>query len=202
MNHNMLIDKLPETVLISGAEVKINTDFRAGIIFEIMMQDNAVDNIQKIRYALDLFYEARPFNVEEAIDQILWFYSAGKGWRETNEGNAKTEESMRRIYSYEHDDDYIYSAFISQYGIDLQKVKYLHWWKFRSMFNGLSEDQQIVKIMGYRGMKITGRMSKEQQRYYRRMQRLYALPVPQDEKEKQDAITEALMNGGDLTGLL
>lgn len=34
------------------------------------------------------------------------------------------------------------------------------------------------------------------------MKRIHALPLPKDEQEKQDAITEALMNGGDLTGLV
>lgn len=202
MNHNMLIDKLPKTVMISGAEVPIETNFRTGILFELMMQDDTVDDIQKILCALDMFYGARPFKVNEAIDQILWFYSAGKEWRKDNEQSSGAGGGARRIYSFEYDDDYIYSAFLSQYGIDLQNIKYLHWWKFKAMFHGLSEDQEIVKIMGYRGMKITGSMSKDQRRFYKRMQSLYALPIPKDEQEKQDAITEALMNGGDLTGLL
>lgn len=45
-------------------------------------------------------------------------------------------------------------------------------------------------------------MSKEQREFYSRMKELYALPIPDDEQEKMDAIAEALMNGGDLTGLL
>ena len=39
MNHNMLIDELPRTVMISGAEVPIETNFRTGILFELMMQE-------------------------------------------------------------------------------------------------------------------------------------------------------------------
>lgn len=45
-------------------------------------------------------------------------------------------------------------------------------------------------------------MPKEQKAFYRKMKRIHALPLPKDEQEKQDAITEALMNGGDLTGLV
>ena len=34
------------------------------------------------------------------------------------------------------------------------------------------------------------------------MKKLYAIPLPKSEQEKISAIEEALMNGGDLSGLL
>ena len=39
MNHNMLVDYLPETVEIEGTEYAIETNFRTFILFEMMMQD-------------------------------------------------------------------------------------------------------------------------------------------------------------------
>ena len=45
-------------------------------------------------------------------------------------------------------------------------------------------------------------MTAEQRDYYQKMKDLYALPMPMDEVEKTDAIANALMNGGDLSGLL
>ena len=106
------------------------------------------------------------------------------------------------MYSFEHDDRYIYAAFLSDYGIDLQDVEDLHWWKFRAMFLALNDSCEFKKIMGYRSMKITSKMSKEQRAFYEKMQRIHALPIPDDEQEKYDAITKALMGDGDLTGLL
>ena len=38
MNHNMLVDYLPETVEIEGTEYAIETNFRTFILFEMMMQ--------------------------------------------------------------------------------------------------------------------------------------------------------------------
>ena len=109
---------------------------------------------------------------------------------------------VQRIYSFEHDDDYIYSAFLTQYHIDLQDIKYLHWWKFKALLRTLSSDLEFCKIMEYRSVDINANMTKEQRDFYRRKKELYALPLPADEEEKVDAIAEALMNGGDLTGLL
>lgn len=51
-------------------------------------------------------------------------------------------------------------------------------------------------------LKITDDMPESQKSFYRKMKRMHALPLPKGEEELQDAIEEALMNGGDLTGIL
>lgn len=202
MNHNILIDRLPDTVEIEGVEYDIESNFRTFILFELMMRDPALSDSEKAAMALQLVYPVIPDNLEAAVEQMLWFYSCGKGWRnKSGSGKADAVESQM-IYSFEHDDDYIYSAFLTQYHIDLQDIEYLHWWKFKALMRTLSPDLEFSKIMGYRGIEINGDMSKEQREFYSRMKELYALPIPDDEQEKMDAIAEALMNGGDLTGLL
>lgn len=200
-DYNLLIDRLPTTVSIGGEEYCINSDFRTSILFELLMQDETVTGKEKIVNAIQLYYPEVPADLNEAVEMMLWFYACGK--RENpGKGDSKSRERSKRIYSFEHDDDYIYSAFLSQYRMDLQDVKYLHWWKFRAMFNSLSDDNQFVKIMQYRSMTISADLPKDQKKFYERMKRLYALPVSKSEAEKNAAIEEALMNGGDLTGLL
>ena len=66
----------------------------------------------------------------------------------------------------------------------------------------LSSDLEFSKIMEYRSIDINSNMTKEQRDFYRRKKELYALPLPANEKEKMDAIAEALMNDGNLAGLL
>lgn len=70
------------------------------------------------------------------------------------------------------------------------------------MFRALDEDCQFCKIMSYRSIKINNDMTKSQKAFYRRMKSVHALPIPQEEQERMDAITQALLNGGDLTGLI
>ncbi len=198
---NILIDQLPESVTVNGEEYAINTDFRTSMLFEMMMQDDTLEASEKTAGALQLYYPEIPDDLNAAIDEILWFYGCGKNDDPSRKRlNAKREHN--RVYSFEYDDDYIYSAFLNQYGIDLQDIEYLHWWKFRSLFNSLTDDNLIVKIMGYRSMKISNGLGKEQQKFYQRVKRMYELPKSMSEVEKTTAIEEALMNGGDLTGLL
>lgn len=196
---NILIDLLPTFVEIEGKEFEINTDFRTSILFELLMQDDNVNEEEKIYMALELYYPEIPPNINEAIDQMLWFYRCGKDIKESR-GTGKGKSTQ--IYSFNFDDDYIYSAFLDQYGVDLQDIEYLHWWKFKAMFKSLKEDNEIVKIMGYRAMDINKIKDKEQKLYYKKMQDLYKIPLPQDEQDKLEKINNILLNGGDISEVL
>ena len=205
---NILIDLLPIKVEIEGIEYDINSDFRTSMLFELMMSDNELDDMQKIEQALILYYPAyhimldNPdgFNINLAMDQLLWFYRCGKDMA-ASIGNGKGKSNQ--IYDFNFDDDYIYSAFLDQYSIDLQDVD-LHWWKFKAMFKSLKEDNEIVKIMGYRSIDLNKIKDKEQKIQYKKMKELYKIKgqVSKNETEKLDMIQEALLNGGDLSKLL
>lgn len=192
---NILIDLLPIEVEINNEEYEINSDFRTSILFELLMQDSSIGEEKKIIMALQLYYPIIPKNINEAIDKMLWFYRCGKDITKSK-GNSKGK-SVTRIYSFEHDDDYIYAAFMDQYNIDLQDIEHLHWWKFKAMFNSLKEDIKIVKIMEYRSMDLSKIKDKEQKSYYKQMKELYKLPddISNSEKEKLKEIEEALENG-------
>lgn len=197
---NILLDILPETVDIDGIEYRINSDFRISILFELLMQDDELGKRQKLVQGLQLYYPEIPHNVTMAVDKMIWFYRCGK---ETgNGGHGSGSGRAKQIYSFEYDDDYIYAAFLEQYGIDLQDIEELHWWKFRALFRGLSEDTEFVKIMGYRSVKINSKMSKEQREFYKKMQSIHALPITDAERKADELLTEALLNGGDITGLV
>ena len=197
---NIILDVLPETVDIDGAEYRINSDFRISILFELLMQDDEVGKRQKLIQGLKLYYPEIPQNMTEAVDKMIWFYRCGKETESGGHGSGSGR--AKQIYSFEHDDDYIYAAFLEQYGIDLQDIEELHWWKFRALFRGLSEDTEFVKIMGYRSVKITSKMSKEQREFYKKMQSIHALPITDAERKADELLTEALLNGGDITGLV
>lgn len=198
---NILIDVVPTTVNIEDEDYEINSDFRTSILFELLMQDDDLDDKDKIIQALELYYPTMPSNLNDAVEKMLWFYRGGKNEIETK-NTRKGNNKSTQIYSYDYDDDYIYSAYLDQYGIDLQDIEYLHWWKFKAMFKALKEDNMIVKIMGYRSMDISKIKDKEQKEYYTKMKKLYEIPKLKNEIEKINDIEEALLSGGDLSKVL
>ena len=86
---NILIDKLPESVEIAGAFHSINCSYKAGILFEQIMHDKALSDIEKITESLLLFYGRVDGPMAEKAEKIIWFYSCGKG----------TEEAQRLMKS-------------------------------------------------------------------------------------------------------
>lgn len=193
---SLLTETAPLSVEIGGQSYKIDADFRNCIKFESLMFDTGIDDGSRGILALNLFYPAIPQDIPEAFQKILWFYAAGKeGTKQTGDGRQK------RIYSFEYDADYIFAAFMADYRIDLNSIEFLHWWKFRALFAGLKPDNLICKIMGYRAADIS-KMKGEEKKFYQKMQRLYALPLPKAEQDKLDEISSVLMNGGNISGVL
>lgn len=186
MNKNILLDRLPQ---YTENGLRIRTDFRESIKFELLMQDSKINKEDKIAYALNLYYYEpnKIKNVQEAIKEMIWFYGGGKKEIEINDKEQAQErrEKTKQIYSYEFDDEYIYSAFMEQYGIDLNKIKYLHWWKFRALMSCLNENTQFVKIMGYRNIELSSIKDKSMKSFYKKMKKQYALPDMRSEEEKE-----------------
>lgn len=193
MNKNILLDRLPQH---TNSGLKIRTDFRESIKFELLMQDNSVNNKDKIVLALNLYYyNAKEIkDIKQAVDDILWFYRCGKDLKNISSNEEKTSEDSnktKQIYSYEFDDEYIYSAFMEQYKIDLNSIKYLHWWKFRALLNSLNENVLFSKILGYREINLSRIKDKEMRNFYKKMKKIYALPDMRTEEEKENDFAEA-----------
>ena len=183
MNINILLDKLPQ---YTKSGLKIRTDFRESIKFELLMQDNKIDEQTKVIQALRLYYYdlSQIKDVKQSINDILWFYACGKE-QIIKDNNKQNNVDNKQIYSYEFDDEYIYSAFMEQYKIDLNTIKYLHWWKFRALINNLNENIQFVKIMSYRSIDLSKIKDKDMKINYKKLKKQYSLPDMRTEKQKE-----------------
>ena len=106
-------------------------------------------------------------------------------------GQNATKGNYKQIYSYEFDAEYIYSAFMEQYKIDLNSIPYLHWWKFKALFNSLNEEVLFSKIMSYRAIDLSKIKDKDMKKYYKKMKKLYVLPDLRSEEEKENDFAEA-----------
>lgn len=189
---NILIDRLPTSVEIDGATYQVNWCCRTFIQFEMIMQSDICDK-EKLVKGLELFYRnSIPINIEQAIDKLVWFYRCG----ETEQKSVSNAESTQ-TYSFEHDSAYIYSTFKDQYGVDLVEDT-IHWWKFRSMFLSLKDNNKISEIIGYRSVKIEKDMSKSQKEFYKKMKRKYRIPISKEKSIHTKSIVDALNNGKSL----
>lgn len=183
---SILIDSLSDIIKDRIGVLEFNTDFRTSMLFEMLMQDRNIRKKNKIIQAIKLYYpDVRQItDYEKAVEDILWFYRCGKELANSN-NNVSTENKSKQVYSYEFDDNYIYSAFLQQYNVDLQDIEYLHWWKFRAMFDGLSKDTKIVEIMGYRAIDLRTIKDKEEKKRIKKLKELYKLPDMRTREQKE-----------------
>lgn len=181
---DILSNKLPESVIIEGVENAVNTDFRTFLNFESIMENEELEESEKTENIIKIltdFYVNIPNNLDEALNKLIWFYLGGDSEEETTDTNKAATE---KCYSFKHDANYIYSAFLQEYKIDLQTID-MHWWKFKTLFLGLSDETQIKKIMSYRTIDLKEIKEDSQKEFYKKMKEIYKLPSLNTKKENE-----------------
>lgn len=200
---NILLGELPEALKIRGVSYAINTDFRTWIKFESVFQNNADSAYEAFTKACILCFRkapGEPFrlpdNYTDTLKGLVAFYCA-KSFEEYEElADEKVKpggnkEKSQRIYDFDYDADYIYAAFMQQYGIDLTE-RSMHWWKFKALFSSLTDDTKLAEIMRIRAADLSGIKDREQRARYIRLKDLYALPDLRSEEEKENDMASAL----------
>lgn len=138
--------KLPDSLVISGIEYPIKTDFRLWI---------RLPELDDLRA---LFIDREPsfygYFSKESIAEIVEFYTGGIGQgkdeKEQAEANAETHDAGPAVVDFREDEAIIYASFLQAYGIDLYEVDYLHWWKFKALLAGIPESTTLGQIMQLR----------------------------------------------------
>lgn len=177
-----LYQPLPESLLIDGKEYRIETDFRVWIRFQ-NISTKSKNESEKMNHLIEFLSKlSLPFN-QAACEAVLDFFMGVSC--EKNTGRA----SSRVTFDFEQDSEYIYSAFLTQYSIDLS-IEQIHWWKFKALFKALGSDLEISKIMLYRGMDMKD-VPKEQKKFYSEMKQRYTL---KGDAERKMTTEEYLMS--------
>ena len=104
----------------------IHTDFRTILRIFRMMEDVEVAERDKPMLMRAMFFvDNCPADAEPLF---TWFVGMGREAAPT---------SGVRDFDYEQDAAEIWSAFMTEYGIDLLTIDHLHWWKFKAMLDGV-----------------------------------------------------------------
>ena len=116
-------------------------------------------------------------------------------------GGEKSDGRAEKTFCFEFDAPEIYSAFWQEYGIDLLKTD-LHWYQFRMLLTGcIGGENALARKLRLRNLdtsKYENRAELEQAKS--------AVQIPTEmgrtEQKLNEAITDALRNGEDISELL
>lgn len=126
----------PEYVKIGDKKYKINTDFRVAIkCNEIAQDDNISDNERALAIIYKLFGDDGLNNTQD-WSKLL---ELGRKYLAIGKDNVSADDDEVDM-SFSEDMDYIEASFMSDYKIDLSNEK-MHWWKFYSLLQGLSNSE-------------------------------------------------------------
>lgn len=181
---NILLDKLP-------TEYKgfpIDSDFQIGIQIWQIMQEEELSQKERLSFSLSLLFldkdeDGNPLPVPDihtAIEGLQWFLS---DWYH----DKPNDKDKAKVTDYDIDQWRIYSAFRTQYGININTEK-LHFWEFMGLLTTLDECA-YTRVIGIRQQKITPKMSAEEKKALKEAKAIYSLDALEEiTSEEQEAI--------------
>ena len=182
---SILTDRLPDRVTVEGEECFIKTDFRRWIIFETLMMDGRLKEEEKLAVILPVCLKKMPSSIDRAVKACLNFYRGNE--KNVEQGKAPSTP----VYSFLYDADLIFSAFMSQYGIDLSEEK-MHWYKFKALFKGLGTDNKLSEVMRLRSMDLSEIKDAAAKKQYRELRQFWKLPDLRSADEKETEFLQAV----------
>ena len=191
----MFLETLPTNIKIGEISYPIRTDFRTWIKVESILKDNDIPDefkLSVITTVCDLFF-SKDIS-QESIDAI--YDSIFSFWRMYKPINKKAKVSQDIAYSYEQDFDMIIAAFKQQYNIDILRTE-MHWFEFKSLFDGLNDTTMFMKVVYYRTVDLN-KVSKEQVKEYRELKEFYRIEDTTQKRTPQEIEAELLMKVGGL----
>jgi len=177
---NILLDDLPT----SWNGYPIDSDFQTGIQICQLLADADFTNTERAHGATRLLFPEEIPPVEESLNALEWFLN------EFNHDNHGKETSNIKIMDWDIDQWRIYSAFLTQYGIDLNQER-MHWFTFMGLISCL-EECAFTRVMEIRKKKVISKMSQEEKLALKKAKQTYQIVQDKKEeaKEKEDQAVE------------
>lgn len=167
----MTLTDLPWTIEYKGRTYRLTPTHDC--VLKMYQAIEGMDSDAQTEIALHYLIDGRHPNDRDLLDAIskLLFPKAG--------GAGK------KLFDFDQDAEYIYSAFMQAYHIDLTKEK-LHWHLFCALLGSLPSNTRFSEIVGIRGMEIpkpTKYNAEERQRIIR-LKHDYALKQTEEERHE------------------
>lgn len=182
---NVLFMRFPDTVQVCGKAYRIETDFREWIKLSELLERTEHFTPRICSMILEWYIDVPPMDNEAAIYALQEFLAADgihpEIYSDEGEEDECQEDSTtpKQLFSFSQDAVCIYSDFFSVYGIDIETVSYMHWWKFLVLFEGLPANTEIKERIYYRGVDLNEIKDKSERERIKKIKKKIALKRPQ-----------------------
>lgn len=180
-------EELPTRITADDLEIPVSADFRSWIKADLILKDRQIPKEAKLPVIcqyIGLDLTDLDVTIPDLWAGIFKFYMCEQEPR----GEAV---SSSRATAYRFDCDWwlIYAAFIQQYGINLLRAD-LHWFEFRALLDGLTEQTQFIKVVQAR-LRDTSKLKGEEKAQAEKLKRYWMVPDDSAQEERDPHEIEA-----------
>lgn len=194
---SVLTEGLPDAVWVDGVRIPVETDYRAGLLYDALLQDSSLP--AGVRSSL--FLEFACGDVPASVDRgrlfaaLTEFYTMGQPW------GGDTIPAAEPVMDFEEDGDRILASFQAAYGIDLLAVR-MHWWQFLTLLVTLPADTVFMQTLRLRMLDLREIEDDGLRRKLRQAKRAVRLRGHRDSVRKGEMahVEEGWKNGGEHSG--
>jgi len=150
----------PSRVEADGKLYHIDADYRNILRIFAVLKDAKVPEEKRVEKLIQWFFagaDGADLPHEAAIKAFLDFVNPpdeSESMQVTDDGERDGDDEKR--FDYDFDAEEIYAGFLSEYGIDLVEVEFLHWCKFKILLGNLSGESAFRKKIELRFMDLSG----------------------------------------------
>lgn len=188
----MMFEPKKKVITIGGIKVPVDPDFRIMCEYGAAAESKDTEALRSI--AERFYFAGLPHGVDGkmAADGMAEFYADGIAPDRDREDKKPSHKEPKKCFDFEEDEAYFYAAFLSEYGIDLEKVK-LHWFTFCALFRGLPDECKLKRIIGIRAEELGDIKSGAEKARVRKLKGVFALKKNRPKRFKNAAERDAAM---------
>ena len=185
----------PEYVEANGHTYKINTDFRVVIECNKIAEDENINAIERPLAILCMLFGPEALDHKEDLEELFelaqLYICCGQKPKKSNK---------KPDMDFVKDMPYIEASFMSDYNIDLENVE-MHWWKFYTLLNGLSNSEMgncciLNRIRNFRNFDPKEIKDTKKRNEIIEQQKEIMLDTKKHSKEKEKEVNDILKKLG------
>lgn len=178
-------------VVFGGKTYRLDLAFDTVIQYLKLSTDDELSEEEKAVYAIELFLDEQDLPSDPKFYELV-FKAVNEEITSDPYGNNIASDNPFglapvKYFDYEQDAEAIFASFMSEYHINLleQRGK-MHWRTFKALFNGLSENSYMQRIISIRQRDLSDVEDDKVRQQLTDAKNYYALDVPQSEVVNQD----------------
>lgn len=177
-----IAERLPNSVVFDGRKYRLRLSVGRVLSCYEVLQEDAFSVKDKLELCLDLLVKnkikLKKLGIAKKSELFEIIFSTMIAINRGSEVGSK-------CFDFLQDSQYLYAGFMQCYGIDLiDQSDTLHWWKFVSLFSGISNDTRIAQIIGIRSQPIpkATKYNAEERNRIIRLKHEYRLQMTDEER--------------------